>query len=280
MTNSGGPPIAGRDHGALHRHRLERRLAEGLDQRRLAEDVAGRDPVAGPRTAAPDRRGSRPGLPLELWRAAGPSPTKASRPRPSEANASASRTTFLRSISEPTQRKAGPSPSQPSSRRASSAGRGRERVEVDAADRRPRSSARPPGSGSVSRSASQRELAITAEERPRTQRVAAVTPGIRPRLATSWPWAMTTSGRARRARGERPGRPGGEEEVGEDDVGPEASARRLGPLRTRRQVLRRGAAAAADRGDLDLVAERLDLPRQRHQEAAEVRAAPGWATSG
>jgi hypothetical protein len=37
-------------------------------------------------------------------------------------------------------------------------------------------------------------LAITAVERPSTQRVAACTPGMRPRFATSWPWAITTSG--------------------------------------------------------------------------------------
>ena len=43
-------------------------------------------------------------------------------------------------------------------------------------------------------SASQRELQITPADRRTTQRVAAVTPGTRPRLATSWPWAMTTSG--------------------------------------------------------------------------------------
>ena len=47
---------------------------------------------------------------------------------------------------------------------------------------------------SARRSASQRELAIRAAARLTIQRVAHCTPGMRPRLATSCPWAITTSG--------------------------------------------------------------------------------------
>ena len=123
----------------------------------------------------------------------GPSPTKANRPRPSRSNASASRTTFLRSISEPTQTKAGPSPSQPSSLRAAEASAG-----TKASRSTPQSAisifGRAAGIRAQRRSASQLELQITALLRRTTPRVAAVTPGISPRLATSWPCAISTNG--------------------------------------------------------------------------------------
>ena len=51
----------GRDHGSLHRHPLERRLAEGLDQRRLAEHVGGRDP--GPDLGLGDAAGHQDAVP-------------------------------------------------------------------------------------------------------------------------------------------------------------------------------------------------------------------------
>ena len=87
------------------RHRLEDRLAERLDQRRPADDIGGGEPARHlVMRDAPDDPHARAAL--ERARS-GPSPTKVSEPRPSRANASARRTTFLRSVSEPTCTNAG-----------------------------------------------------------------------------------------------------------------------------------------------------------------------------
>src|SRR4029077_3307657 len=58
--------------------------------------------------------------------------------------------------------------------------------------------------------------------------------------------------------------------MGEDDIRLEAPRCRA-RLSHQAHVLRARAAPLTDRGDLDLVTERFDLPRQRHQEAAQVR---------
>ena len=39
MTNSGGPPTLRRDDRAAHRHRLEQRLTQRLDEAGLADDA-------------------------------------------------------------------------------------------------------------------------------------------------------------------------------------------------------------------------------------------------
>ena len=138
----------------------------------------------------------------------GPSPTNASRPRPKRWNASASRTVFLRSISEPTQTKAGPSPSQFNARRAGAAGRGL-KVSRSTPQSATSSFAAAAGILSARRVSSQRELAISALAWETIPRVAVSTPLIRPRLATSWPWAMTTNGARETSDANAPAAPAG-----------------------------------------------------------------------
>jgi hypothetical protein len=92
-----------RDDRAAARHRLEQRLAERLDQARPADDVARRRASAG--LVVRDAADELDAGPPSSCARSGPSPTNVSVPSPSRANASASRTTFLRSVSEPTQRK-------------------------------------------------------------------------------------------------------------------------------------------------------------------------------
>ena len=98
---------AGGDHRAAAGHRLEHRLAERLDQARLADHMGARRSGPAARRAGRRRR-ARPARGPRAAARSGPSPTKVSVPSPSRAKASASRTTFLRSVSEPMQRKRGP----------------------------------------------------------------------------------------------------------------------------------------------------------------------------
>jgi hypothetical protein len=87
------------------RHRLEERLAERLDEARLADDPGLRDASRHLVVRdAGDELDSRPAF--EPPRS-GPSPTKVSVPAGSRLKASARRTTFLRSVSAPRQRKDG-----------------------------------------------------------------------------------------------------------------------------------------------------------------------------
>ena len=106
-TNSGGPPTRVATTLRAARERFERAWPNGSTrlgwQRTSARGEVARHRVV--RHVAGDA--SRPAGPRAA-RAAAPSPTNVSVPSPSRANASASRTTFLRSISEPTQTNAGP----------------------------------------------------------------------------------------------------------------------------------------------------------------------------
>ena len=97
VTNSGGPPNRVATTVRPARHRLEQRLPERLEQRRAADDVGRGEPrrhrVVGHAADDPDALAAR-----RAAARSGPSPTKVSEPRPSLANASARRTTFLRSV--------------------------------------------------------------------------------------------------------------------------------------------------------------------------------------
>ena len=113
----------GRDHAALHRHALERRLAEGLGQRGLAEHVRGRDP-AGTSACGMRPTTRTPGPALELGREGGRRRrTRAGRARAGRRRRRAGSRSCDRSASR-RRRRPGPSPSQPSCRRAGSAGSG------------------------------------------------------------------------------------------------------------------------------------------------------------
>ena len=105
------------------RHRLEQRLAERLEQARLADDVGRGDPARDlvVRDAADDADAFAS---LEA-RAQRPVADEGELPSPSRANASARRTTFFRSVREPTQRNAGDS-------RCAASRRSAEALEVDA----------------------------------------------------------------------------------------------------------------------------------------------------
>ena len=133
------------------------------------------------------RRRSTPGRPSSCARS-GPSPTNVERPSPSAPNASASRTTFLRSISEPTQTNAGRcGPSAPRERPGSARGRRR--------SRRPPSCRAPRGSSPRARGAGSRRPRSRAEARRDDEaRRGARCPGYAPMLRTSRPCAVTTSG--------------------------------------------------------------------------------------
>ena len=199
--------------------------------RRARSATAGRGrrrrrPTGAPPTAGSARRGVTFGASSSAARS-GPSPTNASRPRPSDANASARRTTFLRSISEPTQRKAGPSPSQPSSRRASAAGRGENasRSTPQIGDLDLRLGRRDPVGEATGEPARVGDHRGGAADHPAGGRGDAGDPAeVGDVLAVG----HHDERRAGGAGGERAGGPGREEEVGEDDVGPEAAGRRAG----------------------------------------------------
>ncbi len=218
------PAVRRADDAALHRHRLEQRLAERLGERRLAEDVAGGDPAPnlGMGDAPDDPH------PLSALEGASQRPVaderqppaaelrrRHRRARPRSCARSASRRTGKPAPRPPSRARAAPRPPPRSGRRR----RGRSR------SWRSRASPPQPAPGPPAAPPSQREFAITPPARPTTQRVAARTPGIaaevgdvlavrhhhepraRPARAASAPaapagksmWAKTTSGRLRRA---------------------------------------------------------------------------------
>ena len=126
-----------------------------------------------------------PGRPSSCARS-GPSPTYTSEPRPSRSNASARRTTFLRSVSEPTHKKRGPSPAGQSAGGCSGENRLMSTPQSMTCARTPvRRSSRP---------ARCSEFAITPAARRTTCLVSVRIGASRSAFATSWPWAMTTTG--------------------------------------------------------------------------------------
>ena len=195
---------------------------------------------------------STPALPLELI-SQGPSPTNASRPRPTDAKASASRTTFLRSISEPTQRNAGPSPTQPRPTPSLVRRVGGERIQIDPAvrDRDLLVGDRDPLGKAVD------EPARVGDHRRRS----AQDPGGRPGHAGESAQVRDVltmghhdQGRAWRSlpRAPPPLRP--EEEMGEDNIRPSPLCRRAGSPGQAR-VLGGQSTPPADRGDHHFVSE-------------------------
>ena len=131
-TNSGGPPtrVATTDRP----HAIASSSAWPNGSTRLGWQTTSRraEPVRRPRRGRPRRRCVTPGRPASASRS-GPSPTNASVPSPARSNACARRRTFLRSVSDPTQRNPVPSGCQPTVARASLAGLRREPSQVDAA---------------------------------------------------------------------------------------------------------------------------------------------------
>ena len=218
-TNSGGPPI---------------RVATTLRPHAIASSSAWPNGSisAGPQTtsAALSQRGhvvvrdaaddANAGRALRACARSGPSPTNVSEPRPSRANASASRTTFLRSVSEPTCTNAG----------CSSCGRRRDRgepLEVDAGVDAPPSCRAPRAAAPRARAAGSPRRRSRSPRARTTLRVRRATPGTAPMLRTSRPCAVTTSG-ASTSRREEPGR---HEEVRPDDVRRRAPRARVGAAR-------------------------------------------------
>ena len=261
VTNSGGPPSRG-DHRPLHRHRLQRRQPERLGQRRLAEDVARGVSRTGPRRAGRGRRRSTPARPSRSPRS-GPSPTKTSEPRPRTANASASAATFLRAISEPTQRKRGRA-SSPATPRAASPG-------SNCVRSTPRSQTSQASAGEVRSSRVGQPARVrdhrrgAAHDRPRRQpqRRAVEVGDV---LAVGHDDQRDARG-ARRRQARRARR---EEEVREDDVGPEAPR----GAASRRRVSRAYLAFPPPRCPIAATSTSwpwaTQLAAQRQQEAAEV----------
>ena len=231
------PATPGRTPRSATAGRSRRRARSRRGRRR-----AGRGP-AGSTFARPSSAGR-----------SGPSPRNVRRPSPRRAKASASAITFLRSVSDPMQRKCG----------AGSSPRGRG---LKASRSTPQSMTASGARGI--RAASQRELAISASAQRRTGAVAARSGG-RSRFATSCPCAITTSGApARRAPMSAP-RPGREEHVREDDVRSRA-ARGADRVDGQPQMSPRPAGATRDRDQLHVVTEPLQLADDRHEERPEVR---------
>ena len=191
------PADARRDDRSSRREALERGEPERLDEARLADDVGGGDPGGDPRmidvageldaSAAPR---ARPAADRRRGTSSSPSPRSS--------NARASRSTFLRSLSEPTQRNPVPCGDQPTSARAAAASRG-----ANSSRSTPQSItellASAAGTTSTSRPSSQADTATTACARRTVSCVAARTARLRRAFSTSCPWAVTTSG-ARPAR--------------------------------------------------------------------------------
>ena len=200
-----------------------------------------------------------PGRPSRAGRR-GPSPTNVSVPSPSRPKAFASRTTFFRSISEPTQRKAGEGPGVRSSGRNRSRSTPQSTTSVFAAasgidatslpaqplrDRDHRRGAlhHPPGGWSDERILGQ----------------------VRDVLPVGGDDQRCPRGESR----EQPREAGREEEVRVDDVRPEAPR---GPHRTggELRVAQLAAAAPVEHDPLDLVPARRQLALQALDEDAEV----------
>ena len=191
-----------------------------------------------------------PGRPSRRGRS-GPSPTKVSVPCPCRANASARRTTFLRSVSEPTQRKRiGPS------RR----GHDREPVEVDA------------GADDLGLAARlgqlQLELAAQvlrdADHRRRTAHDEPRGGGDAAQLADVADVAAVRGHDERRPAGERGDEAARDEEVRVDDVGPRRAA----------------ACAAAARGSARLPPARLSSTASSSSWPRSRSASSTWRTNG
>ena len=184
----------------------------------------------------------------------------------------------MRSISEPTQTNAGPSPSQSElARGPRRAGRGSK-----ASRSTPQSTtsifaaaAGSARSGGPQASASWRSPRGAVRRRPAVADAAPDSAEVGDVLAVR----HHDQRRPRGQRRERPGGAGGEEEVREDDVGAPRGRAAATASAAEPRVLGRRAAPAADRDDLDLVADRLELTLDRDQEAARGPGSPGWATS-
>ncbi len=250
----------------LHRHRLERGLAEGLDQRRLAEHVAGGDPgrnvllrhaadephaVAAlelrPQGAVADER--EPAGAVTLERIGEPEHVLALDQRADAQERGA--------VAVPAELGAGD-------------GRvgGRERVEVhpavDHAELRLRRGN--PVDEPLGEPARVRDQGGRASDDPAARRSDAVD------LAEVRDVLAVRHHDQRRAGGERRERPGGagrEQEVGEDDVG-RMAARGGHRLGDEAGVLRARAAPVADRHHVDLVPEGLELAADRDEKAPEI----------
>ena len=196
----------------------------------------------------------------------------------------------MRSLSEPTQRNAGRRPASrarpgPQRRRPARTGRGRRRSRSPRSCRGPR--APPPRAAPRSQS----ETATTRAARRTASRVARRTAAIVRAFATSWPWAVRTSGARDRERGEQARR---DEEVRVDDVGTEAT--RGDDHVAGEPEMTRPAATAVDDRALDLVPAlgqsacssagderprtpgrraRVHLRDEEDPHAASARASPG-----
>ena len=198
----------------------------------------------------------------------GPSPTKASRPR-AEALERVGEPDDVLALDQRADADEGGALAVPAELAPGVGGvAGRERLEVDPAvgdlELRPRR--RDPA---ASRSASQREFAITRGGAADHRAGRGGHPGIRPRLATSWPWAMTTSGARAASDAAAPAAPAGKRMCAKTTSGRRRRAAAT-ESRVRPRVLGPRAAAAVDRDHLDLVAEPLELAHDRDEEAAQV----------
>ena len=176
----------------------------------------------------------------------GPSPTKTRLPSSSVGECVGEPNDVLALVERARRRgRTAPRPPSPSSARSGAASRWRKRGRGRRRSRSRRpcprasgSSPRAPGAGSRKRRSRRRR----GGRRPRSR---SPTPGIAPTLRTSRPWAVRTSRRPTRLRGERSRCAGREEEMRVDDVGVKAARLRE---RARREpaVFRRRAAATVD----------------------------------
>ena len=263
VTNSGGPPIV-----------------VAMTERSIAIASSGPDRTARSATAGRARRGGDPARDLGVGDAArerrrrrGPRARRAAARRrrrpgvPARAREGVGQRDHVLALDQRADaEEAGPAP--PSRAPGARAGiAGREGVEVDPAVVIA-VLGRPPGSA-----ASGGEPARVRDHgrrRATTGAVAGVTPRIRPRFATSWPWAITTRGAAARRAPRALRRPGREQEVGEDDVGAGCGA-------PRRPSRRRAAAYFCGPPPRRLIeTTSTSWPsapisrRQRDEEAAEI----------
>ena len=260
-TNSGGPPIRVATTGRPHAIASSSAWPNGSIRRRAADDVGGARASPGPRRAARARRRRRRARRSSAARS-GPSPTKVSEPRPSRANASASRTTFLRSVSEPTWTNAGELELRRRAARRRSA-RGRR------PSRRPRSCRARREASPRARGAGIGDARSPSTARRTTRRVERRDARDRADVADVAPVRGDDERRAELGR-EQPGR---DEEVRPDDV--RAAPRRA---RTRAAELEEPALAAGapvEHGELDLVPAR----REARCSAAR-RTSPRSGSSG
>ena len=277
-TNSGGPPIGGRDDRALHRHCLERRLAERLDQRRLAEHVAGGDP--GGTSSCGTRPTTRTSVAaLELRRAAGRRRrTRAGRAERSNASARPRRS-CARSASRRTGTRARRRPSRARARAGSaSAGgthRGRRR------SRRSRSSAPPRGSDVGEPLGEPARVRDHGGRRRATTRAVAGADAadLARSCATSWPCAITTSGPRAASEAAAPAAPAGKRKWAKT-----TSGRRRRAVATASARGGRTSCGAPPRWLIAATStscpERLELAAAAGRGSCRDPGSPGSATSG